>query len=157
MITVADILQDIEDTDPIIIAAVATALLGVCAWTASIYLSIRSKQEGRGRRRGKVRRGNAAPPRVTQENLAPLVRALKPHERQVLGDDVAKLLERHRNKRFLAFVVVTRTNITPYSFAFLYHALRAQSRPIGEVHEFQISVRDANEILKACLTEESHA
>ena len=40
---------------------------------------------------------------------------------------------------------------SPISFAFLYQALRAQNRPISEVHEFQISVRDANELLRACL------
>ena len=65
-----------------------------------------------------------------------------------------RLIERHRNKRFQAFVVVTRTNVNPLTFAFLYQALRAQSRPITEVHEFQVSVRDANEILRACLAKQ---
>ena len=149
------VLQDVEDTDPIIIAAVGTALLGVCAWSASILVSRRSKREGR--KRVKVRRGAPATPRMTQEALGPFVDAIKSGDRQVLGDDLARLIERHRNKRFLAFVVVTRTNVHPFTFAFLYQALRAQSRPMTDVHEFQVSVRDANEILRACLTNQSHA
>ena len=155
-LSLSNVLQDLGDTDPIIIAAVGTALLGVGAWSASILVSRRSSRERRSGR-GRVRRGGAAQPRVTPESLAPLVDAIKPADRQTLGDDLARLIERHRNKRFLAFVVVTRTNVNPFTFAFLYQALRPQSRPMTEVHEFQVSVRDANEILRACLAKQSHA
>jgi len=155
-LSISNVIQDVKETDPIIIAAVGTALLGVCAWSASILVSRRSKGDG-GRRRVRVRRGKAAEPRVTQDALGPLVDAIKPHERQILGDDLARLIDRHRNKRFLAFVVVTRTNVNPFTFAFLYQALRAQNRPMTEVHEFQVSVRDANELLRACVLKQPQA
>jgi hypothetical protein len=149
------VLQDIEDTDPIILAAVGTALLGVCAWSASIFISRKSMKEGRRKNRGRVRRGTAAPPRVTQDAMGPLVDAIRFSDRQVLGDDLVRLLERHRNKRFQAFVVVTRTNVNPITFAFLYQALRAQNRPVTDVHEFQVAVRDINEILRACMVKQA--
>jgi len=47
--------------------------------------------------------------------------------------------------------------VSPITFAFLYQALRSQNRPITEVHEFQVSVRDANEILRACLAKPPQA
>ena len=153
----SSVLQDIEDTHPAIIAIVVTILIGVCAWSISIYISRQSKSKSSRRRRGKVRRGTAAPPRVTQGTMAPLVDAIKPSDRQILGDDLVRLIERHRNKRFMAFVVVTRANVSPITFAFLYQALRSQNRPITEVHEFQVSVRDANEILRACLAKPPQA
>ena len=149
------VLQDIEDTDPIILAAVGTALLGVCAWSASIFISRQSMKEGSRKDRGRVRRGTAAPPRVTHDAMGPLVDAIKFSDRQVLGDDLVRLLERHRNKRFQAFVVVTRSNVNPLTFAFLYQALRAQNRPVTEVHEFQVAVRDINEILRACMVKQA--
>ena len=89
--------------------------------------------------------------------MAPLVDAIAFSDRQILGDDLARLIERHRNKRFLAFVVVTRANVNPMTFAFLYQTLRSQNRPITDVHEFQVSVRDASEILRACLVKQPQA
>jgi hypothetical protein len=150
------VLQDIKETDPIILAAVGVVLLGVGAWSVSILVSRLSRGERR-KGRGRRRRSVAAPPRVSQEALAPLVAAIKDADRRTLGDDLARLIERHRNKRFLAFVVVTRTNVNPFTFAFLYQAFRAQSRSMQEVHEFQVSVRDANEILRACLNRQPQA
>jgi hypothetical protein len=157
LLNFSNILEDVEETHPAIIAIVATILIGVCAWSISIYISRQSKSNGSRRRRGKVRRGTAAPPRVTQGAMAPLVDAIKPSDRQILGDDLVKLIERHRNKRFTAFVVVTRANVNPITFVFLYQALRSENRPMTEVHEFQVSVRDANEILRACLAKQPQA
>jgi hypothetical protein len=153
----SNVLKDIEETHAVIIALVVTALLGVCAWSISIYVSRQTKSKGGRRRRGRVRRGKAAPPRVTQSAMGPLVDAIKFSDRQALGDDLVKLIERHRNKRFQAFVVVTRANVNPLTFAFLYQTLRSQNRPITEVHEFQVSVRDANQILRACLVKQPQA
>jgi hypothetical protein len=146
---VSNLVKDIEDTDPIVIAMVGAALLCVCAWSASIFVSRRAKK-GRRSTRERMRPGPAAPPRLTQDSLSPLVEALRPADRETLGADLARLIERHRNKRFLAFAVVTRTSVSPFTFAFLYQVLRPRSRPIAEVHEFQIAVRDASELLKAC-------
>ena len=157
LLNFSNLLRDIEEADPLIIAFVVTALLGVCAWSISIFISRQSRSKGGRRRRGRVRRGTAAPPRVTQGAMGPLVDAIKVSDRQTLGDDLVKLIERHRNQRFQAFVVVTRANVSPITFAFLYQALRAQNRPITEVHEFQVSVRDANEILRACLVRQPQA
>jgi hypothetical protein len=53
--------------------------------------------------------------------------------------------------------VVQRENVGPATFAFLYQALRSHNRPIAEIHEFQISVRDATELLRACSSESSRA
>ena len=153
----SNLLKDIEDTHPVIIAVVVTMLLGVVAWSISIYISRQSRSKGGRRRRGRVRRGTAAPPRVTQSAMGPLVDAIQYSDRQTLGDDLVKLIERHRNKRFQAFVVVTRANVNPVTFAFLYQTLRSQNRPITEVHEFQVAVRDANEILRACLVKQPQA
>jgi hypothetical protein len=153
MIDASEILRDLEDTDPILIAAVGTALLGVCAWTASVFASTRSKSPKRSMSRGKVKPGEPVAPRIGPGNLGTLVDALRPDDRQALGQDLVRLVERHRNKRFLAFVVVRRDIVSPVSFTFLYQALRANNRPTAEVHEFQISVRDATELLRACAPE----
>jgi len=153
LLNFSNVLRDIEDADPVILGFVVTLLVGACAWSISIFVSRQSKSKGGRKRRGRVRRGAAAPPRVTQDAMAPLVDAITPADRQILGDDLVKLVERHRNKRFLAFVVVTRANVNPITFAFLYRTLRSQNRPITQVHEFQVSVRDANEILRACLAQ----
>ena len=153
MIDVSEILRDLENTDPILMAVLGTALAGVCAWTASIYASTRSRSPKRSRSRGRVKRGQPAAPRVAPGNLGTLVEALRPDDRQTLGQDLVRLIERHRNKRFLAFVVVRRDAVSPVSFIFLYQALRAHNRPTAEVHEFHISARDANELLQACTPE----
>jgi hypothetical protein len=157
LLNFSNVLRDIQDADPVIIGVVVTTLLGVCAWSVSIFVSRQSSSKGGRRRRGRVRRGKGAPPRVTQGAMAPLVDAITFSDRQMLGDDLARLIERHRNKRFLAFVVVTRANVNPMTFAFLYQTLRSQNRPITDVHEFQVSVRDANEILRACLVQQPQA
>jgi len=47
--------------------------------------------------------------------------------------------------------------VSPITFAFLYQTLRSQNRPITDVHEFQVSVRDASEILRACLVKQPQA
>ena len=157
LLNFSNLLKDIEDTHPVIIAVVVTTLLGVFAWSISIYVSRQTRSKGGRRRRGRVRRGTAAPPRVTQGSMGPLVEAIQSSDRQTLGDDLVRLIDRHRNKRFQAFVVVTRANVNPVTFAFLYQTLRSQNRPITEVHEFQVAVRDANEILRACLVKQPQA
>ena len=125
----------------------------MCAWTASIFASTRSKSPKRSRSRGQVKLGQPVAPRVASGSLGTLVEALRPEDRQALGQDLARLIEKHRNKRFLAFVVVRRDAVSPISFAFLYQALRAHNRRTAEVHEFQITVRDATELLRACTPE----
>jgi hypothetical protein len=155
MIDALEILKDLEDTDPILLTVLGTAFLAVCAWTASIFVSTQSKSSNRTRRRGPVKIGEPRAPRIAPGNLGTLVEALQPADRDALGEDLARLIQKHRNKRFLAFVVVQRENVGPVSFAFLYQALRAHNRPISEIHEFQISVRDATELLRACSPESS--
>ena len=157
MIDLAEILKDLRDTDPILMAVLGAAFLGVCAWTGSIFASTRSKRPKRTRSRGRVKPGQPVAPRIAAGDLGSLVEALRPDDRDVLGQDLARLIEKHRNKRFLAFVVVRRDAVSPISFAFLYQALRAQTRPTAEVDEFQISVRDASELLKACTPESAHS
>jgi hypothetical protein len=153
MIDWSAILKDLQDTDPIMLAVLGAAFLGICAWTASIFVSTRSRRSGRTMSRGRVKPGQPIAPRMAAGQLGTLVEALRPEDRDALGEDLARLIEKHRNKRFLAFVIVRRDTVSPISFAFLYQALRAQNRPTTDVHEFQITVRDANELLRACTAE----
>jgi hypothetical protein len=155
MIDASEILKELEDTDPILLGVLGTAFVAVCAWTASIFVSTHSRTSKRSRSRGRVKIGEPKAPRIASGNLATLVEALQPADRDALGQDLARLIQKHRNKRFLAFVVVQRENVGPVSFAFLYQALRSHNRPVAEIHEFQISVRDATELLRACSSEPS--
>ena len=152
LISASELLKEIEDTDPILMAVLGTAFLGVCAWSASIFASTRSARAKRTMSRGKLKGGRPAAPRIEPGNLGMLVEALRPDDRRTLGQDLLRLIETHRNKRFLAFVIVRRDAVSPVSFAFLYQALRSQDRPIAKVFEFQISVRDATELYHACTT-----
>jgi hypothetical protein len=153
MINASEVLKTLEDTDPILMAVLGTAMLGVCAWSATIFAATRSKRTGRTRSRGKVKHGPPRAAGMAQANLGALVEALRADDRHGLGHDLVRLIEGHRNKRFQTFVVVRRATVSPVSFAFLYQTLRAHNRPTAEVHEFQISVRDANELLRACTAE----
>jgi hypothetical protein len=157
VIDLSEILKDLQNTDPILMAVLGAAFLGVCAWTGSIFVSTRSKRPKRTMSRGPVKPGKPVTPRLAASDLGTLVEALRPDDRHALGQDLARLIEKHRNKRFLAFVVVRRDAVSPMSFTFLYQALRAQTRPTAEVHEFQITVRDASELLKACTAESAHS
>jgi hypothetical protein len=153
MISGSEILKILKGTDPILMAVLGAALLGVCAWTTTIYMSTQARQKRRGVGRGKVKPGRPVAPPITQSSLAALVEALRADNREALGKDLVRLIERHRNKRFQTFVIVTRGNVSPVTFLFLYQALRARDRLTAEVQEFHISLRDAHELLKACTTE----
>ena len=153
MISGSEVLKILKDTDPILMAVLGAALLGVCAWTVTIYISTQARRKLRGVGHGKVKPGQPIAPPITQSHLAALVDALRTDNREALGQDLVRLIERHRNKRFRTFVIVTRGNVSPVTFLFLYQALRARNRLTAEVQEFQISLRDAHELLKACTTE----
>jgi hypothetical protein len=153
MISGSEVLKILKDTDPILMAVLGAALLGVCAWTMTIYMSTQVRQKQRGVGHRKVKPGQPIAPHITQSHLAALVDALRADNREALGQDLVRLIERHRNKRFRTFVIVTRGNVSPVTFLFLYQALRARNRLTAEVQEFQISLRDAHELLKACNTE----
>src|SRR5260221_6441969 len=117
MIDASEILKELEDTDPIRLTVLGTAFLAVCTWTASIFVSTQSKGPKRTMGRGKVKVGGPKAPRIAPGNLGTLVEALQPADRDALGQDLARLIQKHRNKRFLAFVVVQRENVGPVSFA----------------------------------------
>jgi hypothetical protein len=157
MIDTSDILSDLRNASPVLLAVVGAALLGVFAWTGSVFASRGTRRARRSKRssQAKSKRRRPVAPGLAPGDLGRLVEALRPGDRHALGQDLERLIQKHRNKRFLAFVVVRRDAVSPLSFTFLYQALRARDRRTAEVDEFQITVRDANELLRAC-TEPSH-
>jgi hypothetical protein len=90
MIDASEILKELEDTDPILLGVLGTAFVAVCAWTASIFVSTQSRTSKRTKGRGKVKVGEPKAPRIAPGNLATLVEALQPADRDALGQDLAR-------------------------------------------------------------------
>jgi hypothetical protein len=155
MIDASEILKELEDTDPILLGVLGTAFVAVCAWTASIFVSTQSRTSKRTKGRGKVKVGEPKAPRIAPGNLATLVEALQPADRDALGQDLARPIQKHRNKRFLAFVVVQRENVGPGHFRVpLSGPALAQQADRGNPRISDVGAH-ATELLRACSSESS--